>query len=79
MPRSDKSIPRCLGEFVGHIYRGIKTKPGQDAKQRVEVGRRTETETRQTPRGPVTLRRTTIEEIELDPDRVDHPDEPRRP
>ena len=54
-----KSIMRSLGEFVGHVVKGIKTDP--TAPQVKEVGRSVETE----ERGDVVLRRTTIEEVEL--------------
>ena len=60
MPDSDsKSIMRSLGEFVGHVVKGIKTDPA--APQVKEVGRSVETE----DRGDVVLRRTTIDEVEL--------------
>lgn len=54
----NKSIMRNLGEFVGHIVRGVKSKP--DRRNRREIRRDVEKE----QRGDVTLRRTTIEEIE---------------
>jgi len=79
MPRSDKSIARCLGEFVGHVYRGFASSPDDPSEHRHEVGRRTETETRQTPRGPVTIRRTTIEEIDLSVDQMRDAQEPKQP
>jgi len=47
---------RCLGEFVGHIVRALKS---NDTSQEV---RRTVEETTD---GQVTLRRTTIDEIEI--------------
>lgn len=64
---SDKSIMRSLGEFVGHIVKGVKT-PVDRPPARREVKREVAEETRQTPGGKVTLRRTTIEEVELHPD-----------
>jgi hypothetical protein len=64
---SDKSIMRSLGEFVGHIVRGVKT-PVDHPPARREVKREVEEETRETPAGKVTLRRTTIEEVEYHPD-----------
>ncbi len=75
--RSDKTIARSLGEFFGHIYKGFTTDP---AKPRREVSRSTQSETRQTPSGKVTLRRTTIEEVELDPTHLhsNNPDEDRQ-
>jgi len=49
---------RNLGEFVGHIVKGAKTDP---AKRKRVVRHDTEQE----QRGDITLRRTTIEEIEI--------------
>lgn len=53
-----KSIMRCLGEFTGHIAKGIRTKV--DAPRLEEVARSVE----ETHQDGVTLRRTVIEEIE---------------
>jgi len=58
-----KSLMRSLGEFFGHIARGVKSEVKPATKQ--EVKRTVEEETRDTPQGKVTLRRTTIEEIEM--------------
>ena len=52
----NKPLMRCLGEFVGHIVRAIKT----DSSPR-EANRTIEEKTE----GIVTLRRTTIDEIEI--------------
>ena len=49
---------RSLGEFVGHIVKAVKNEP----KGRRVVLNKT---TQQTQRGNITLRRTTIEEIEV--------------
>ena len=56
-----KSLMRSLGEFVGHIVHSAKADP---APHRTVVSKTTEEQIQQTPEGPVTLRRTTIEEIE---------------
>jgi hypothetical protein len=58
-----KSIMRSLGEFFGHIARGVKTDVKGGQKQ--EVRRTVEEETRETAEGKITLRRTTIEEVEV--------------
>ena len=58
-----KSLMRSLGEFFGNIARGV-TEPVGKAKPH-EVKRTVEEETRQTPEGKITLRRTTIEEVEI--------------
>ncbi len=51
-----KPLMRCLGEFVGHIVHAVKN----DSSTR-EVNRTVEEKTD----GNVTLRRTTIDEIEI--------------
>ena len=57
---------RNLGRFVGEIGKAVKRDPAATTDARtVEVNRTTETEERETDRGTVTVRRTTIEEIEL--------------
>lgn len=58
-----------LGQFVGGIARGV-TAPiqGQGEKPRSKVvSRQVEQETRQEGEQVVTLRRTTIEEVEVRP------------
>lgn len=60
----NKTLMRSLGEFVGHIWSAVRADPGAGVERR-EVSRRTETETRETGAGTVTLRRTTVEEIEI--------------
>ena len=55
----DKPLMRSLGEFFGHIIRGIRTDP---AKPRTTVVKK---EIKEEDRGDVILRRTTIEEIEV--------------
>lgn len=57
----NKSIARSLGEFVGHIWRGVRTSPTTSGSEKREVKRTVEEE----DRGDVILRRTTIEEIEI--------------
>lgn len=64
MGSNKESLPRSLGKFTGEIWRAL-TAPAS-GKQTHEVKRTIETEERDTPSGKVTLRRTTIEEIEID-------------
>jgi len=72
MPDSpDKSLMRSLGEFFGHVAKGIRTDPAAP-RERTEVRRTVEEEKR--PDG-IVLRRTTIEEVELPP-RTNGPDQP---
>lgn len=61
---ADKSLMRSIGEFFGHVKRAVKSPAPKG--ERIEIRREVETEERDTPRGKVTLRRTTIEEIEVD-------------
>lgn len=62
---------RNLGRFFGEIGKAVRSDPisTDGPREVVEVRRETETETRETGRGTVTVRRTTIEEIELPSDR----------
>ncbi|MBC8202640.1 MAG: hypothetical protein H8E91_02310 [Planctomycetes bacterium] len=54
----DKSLMRCLGEFVGYIVKSVKTDPTKTTR---EVNRTVE----ERKEGQVTLRRTTIDEVEI--------------
>ncbi|MFG0331067.1 MAG: hypothetical protein ACF8PN_14345 [Phycisphaerales bacterium] len=60
-----KSVMRSLGEFVGHIWWGVRHDP---SKKRTIIDKKV-TERRE---GKVTLRETIVREIE-----VDHDDAPR--
>ncbi len=61
-----KSIARSLGEFVGHIWKSTTADVRkEDGAQRHVVSEQTETEQRETALGNITIRRTTIEEVEL--------------
>ncbi len=64
---SDRDIPvsRAVGRFFGHLWGAIKSDPGKD---RAELKREVEEQPAVGPAGErVTLRRTTIEEIEIEP------------
>ncbi|MCH2145423.1 MAG: hypothetical protein MK082_09805 [Phycisphaerales bacterium] len=69
-----KSIARSLGEFIGHIAHGVRSRP-EGAPDRREVNRVVEEQ----DQGDVILRRTVIDEVELkDPTRQEpsrHDDE----
>ena len=52
---------RSIGEFFGHIAHGAA------APIEPPVRRKVEEETRDTPAGKITLRRTTIEEVRIEP------------
>ncbi|HYF15821.1 MAG TPA: hypothetical protein VD971_12200 [Phycisphaerales bacterium] len=68
-PGAGQPLMRSLGECVGAVWHAIKTPV--DAPARVEVARREQTARVETPRGPVVLRRTVIDEIE--PEKPDTP------
>ncbi len=57
-----KSLMRSLGEFVGHIAHAVRTQPEHDTRRRTTV----QTQHQETSEGRVTLRRTVIEEIEIE-------------
>ena len=68
-----KPLMRSLGEFVGHIFKGIRTNPQADSGRSRTVLRETIEEEQQ---GDVILRRTTIEEVEVR-SRGEEPGNPR--
>ena len=57
-----KPLMRSLGEFVGHIVKGIRTRPDANAESERTVISETMQEEQH---GNVILRRTTIEEVEV--------------
>ena len=57
-----KPLMRSLGLFVGHLFRAATADP-----RRQVVSRTVEESNQETPQGHVTLRRTTIEEVEVHP------------
>jgi hypothetical protein len=61
--KPSKSLMRSLGEFFGNIARGVTADVGKSKPH--ETRRTVEEETRDTPQGKITLRRTTIEEVEI--------------
>lgn len=61
--KKDKSLMRALGEFVGGVWWGVKT-PADRPKQ---VSRTVETDERVVDGKRVTLRRTTTEEMIVEP------------
>lgn len=76
MGKQQSSLFRSLGQFAGHIARAVRTSPEQtnpeqadaEGTQRHETRRDVEEDHGVTPDGrPVTVRRTTIEELEIGP------------
>lgn len=66
-PPKKKPLMRLLGEFVGHVAHGVKSSPAGGEARAHEVSRETTEQVKETPAGPVVLRRTTIEEVVLPP------------
>ncbi len=58
MTDSNKPLMRSLGEFVGHIVKAIRMNP-QPKRMMLSKTRSEKTQ------GNITVRRTTIEEIEI--------------
>ena len=63
MSSPQKPLLRSLGEFFGHVARGFKA-PLTPPPKRTVVREEVQEQRVETPRGQVTLRRTTIDEIE---------------
>ena len=61
-PQHPKTLMRSLGEFFGHVVRGIRTDPSQ----RTTVVRKESSE-QVSADGAYTLRRTVIEEVQVHP------------
>jgi len=62
--KEHKSLMRNLGEFFGHVVKGVKTPadPKEDSHSTV-----VKKEVQEQKEGAITYRRTTIDEIEVDP------------
>lgn len=75
--RARNSLWFRLGQFVGGVARGVKT-PIEPAPRSRVVRHDVEEQTVRDKGAAITLRRTTIEEIEVRPDRRPHqrPDQP---
>ncbi len=59
--KKNKSLMRNIGSFFGHIAKAVRTNPANEKKvlsKKVEEQKQ----------GDITLRRTTIEEIEINSD-----------
>jgi len=63
--KDKKSLSRSLGEFFGHIWKGVQEPVGGAAPQ-IEFQREETTEqVRETEQGKVIVRRTVVEELEI--------------
>lgn len=63
--RSEKSLSRSIGEFFGHIWKGVKEPIGTEAGEKQILRQETSEEVRATESGNVIVRRTVIEELEV--------------
>lgn len=61
-----KSVSRSLGEFFGHIWKGV-TEP-VEGERKIVVREEKSEEVRETPAGTVIVRRTIVEEMEVRPE-----------
>lgn len=66
MAKNRKTISRSLGEFFGHIVHGVKADVDAGKPKRHEIRREVEQREGEVDGKKVTLRRTTIEEIEIE-------------
>lgn len=69
MAQKKPTLMRSIGRFFGHVVQGAKADVDEPGKKRVEIRREVQEETRDAPPemggGKMTIRRTTIEEVEL--------------
>ena len=70
MPERSKSIMRSLGEFFGHVARGISTDPAATARRTVVREQTSEREQTLADGQRVILRRTVVDEVEVLPGRA---------
>ena len=66
MSEPGNNLARNIGRFTGEIWRAIRLPVSASPTQSREIRRTVETGTQETGTGKVTLRRTTIEEIEVE-------------
>lgn len=63
-PQDKKSLSRSLGEFFGHIWKGVQEPVGQDSQKQI-LRQETTEQVRDTEHGKVIVRRTIVEELEI--------------
>lgn len=71
--KQNKSLARNLGEFFGHLWSGVKADPKAPAPTKRTLRHDVQERTEPAPGGKVTLRRTTIEEVEYEPGEGERP------
>lgn len=73
-PAPQPGLMRSIGQFFGHVMEGVRSGPDQAPEQQEMVDIRQEPIVRheviervqETPSGPITIRRTIIEEVRLE-------------
>jgi hypothetical protein len=63
----NKSIMRSLGEFCGHVWKGVTSDPSKGGSQKRVVRHDVEERDASDEQNRITLRKTTIEEVEIEP------------
>jgi len=66
-----KTLMRSLGEFVGHVVKAVRTDPPHPAQPESRKRETVRTTVEEEDRGSMILRRTTIEEVEINPTQSD--------
>ncbi|MGH7244857.1 MAG: hypothetical protein ACREJD_15695 [Phycisphaerales bacterium] len=64
-PNSKKSLSRSIGEFFGHILKGVHEPVGTPPTEKHVLRQETTEEVRETEAGKVIVRRTIVEELEI--------------
>jgi len=64
-PSDHKSLSRSLGEFFGHIWKGVQTPVDPPPPQKQILKHETTEQARETEQGKVIVRRTVVEELEI--------------
>lgn len=63
-PQDKKSLSRSLGEFFGHIWKGVQEPVGGEPQKQI-LRQETTEQVRETEHGKVIVRRTVVEELEI--------------
>ncbi len=64
--KDKQPLARSLGQFFGHIWKGVTSDSTGPESQKQTLRHDVEEQTSETEQGKMTLRRTTIEEVEIE-------------
>lgn len=64
-PQDKKSLSRSLGEFFGHIWKGVQEPVEGNSGSKQILRQETTEQVRETEQGKVIVRRTVVEELEI--------------